>query len=141
MTPSPGSPRRPEPDLGVPWREARPLNHRKGGVSPRRFEAGRAPGEEDGPGHPGWSGEHHDVVRGINLTTLHWTGGDHHIPRDSRFYDKGGGGLSKNGRSAATSRVACGRGFAPECVASDGWYGGPEDFDLMIRGLGWWWPT
>ncbi len=28
-----------------------------------------------------WSGKHHAVVRGINLTTLLWTDGDRHIPR------------------------------------------------------------
>ena len=35
-----------------------------------------------------WSGKHHRVVQGINLTSLLWTDGEALIPTDFRLYDK-----------------------------------------------------
>jgi len=43
-----------------------------------------------------WSGKHKRVVQGINLITLLWTEGDHHIPLDYRFYEKNVDGATKN---------------------------------------------
>src|SRR5436190_7313409 len=43
-----------------------------------------------------WSGKHHAVVQGINLTTLLWTDGDRPLPCDYRIYDKEHDGATKN---------------------------------------------
>lgn len=40
-----------------------------------------------------WSGKHHAVVEGINLSTLLWTDRDCHVPVDYRVYDKVGDAL------------------------------------------------
>ena len=87
-----------------------------------------------------WSGKHHGVVRGINLTTLLWTDGDRHIPCDYRLYDKGKDGLTKNDHFRAMVAAAHERGFAPDCVAFDGWSSSLDNLKL-IRGLGWRWLT
>ncbi len=38
--------------------------------------------------HRHWSGKHHRVVAGINLSTLLWTDGEALIPTDFRVYDQ-----------------------------------------------------
>jgi hypothetical protein len=87
-----------------------------------------------------WSGKHHAVVEGINLITLLWTEGDRHVPVDYRLYDKAGDGLTKNDHFHALLKAAHGRGFQPECVVFDSWYGSLENLKL-IRGFGWIWLT
>lgn len=46
-----------------------------------------------------WSGKHHRVVCGINVTTLLWTDGNAIIPVDFRIYDKDNNFKTKNGSS------------------------------------------
>lgn len=87
-----------------------------------------------------WSGKHHAVVEGINLITLLWTDGDRHIPVDYRLYDKAGDGLTKNEHFQILLRMAHERGFVPQCVVFDSWYGSLENLKL-ITGLGWVWLT
>ena len=63
--------RRLEPDPEALWVEARPLVHRKGGVlvlDDSTLDKPYAAKMELVTRH--WSGKHHAVVRGINLTTL-----------------------------------------------------------------------
>jgi putative transposase len=130
-----------EPDPETLWQEARPLVHRKGGVLVIDDSTLDKPyAKKMGLVTRHWSGKHHAVVRGINLTTLLWTDGDRHIPCDYRLYDKAADGLTKNDHFAAMLRAAEGRGFAPDCVAFDGWYSGLDNLKL-IRGLGWRWLT
>ena len=86
-----------EPDPETLWREARPLVDRKGGVlvlDDSTLDKPDAKAMELVTRR--WSSKHHDVVRGINLTTLPWTDGDRHIPCDYRLYDKDNDGLTKN---------------------------------------------
>ena len=133
--------RRLEPDPDTLWAEARPLAHRKGGVLVL---------DDSTPDKPyatkmdlvtrHWSGKHHGVVRGINLTTLLWTDGDRHIPCDYRLYDHAKDGLTKDDHFRVMLHTAHARGFAPDCVAFDGWYSALENLKL-IRGLGWRWLT
>ena len=121
--------------------EARPMVHRGGGLLVL---------DDPTPDKPyprsidlvtrHWSGKHHAVVRGMNLTTLLWTDGDRHVPCDYRIYDRGKDGLTKNDHFAAMLGTAKGRGFAPDCVAFDGWSSSLENLKL-IRGLGWRWLT
>lgn len=124
-----------EPDPEALWREARPLVHRTGGLLVLDDSTLDKPyAKSIGLVTRHWSGKHHAVVRGINLTTLLWTDGDRQIPRDYRLYDKGTDGLTKNDHFAAMLHAAHERGFAPDCVAFDGWYSSLENLKL-IRGL------
>ena len=61
------------------------------------------------------------------------------MPCDYRLYDKADG-PTKNRHFAAMLRAAKARGFAPRCVAFDGWYSGLENLKL-VRGRGWHWLT
>jgi putative transposase len=133
--------RRLEPDPEALWAEARPQVHRKGGVLVLDDSTLDKPyAKVMGLVTRHWSGKHHAVVRGINLTTLLWTDGDRHVPCDYRLDDKAGDGLTKNDHFRAMLHAAHGRGFAPDCVAFDGWYSGLENLKL-IRALGWRWLT
>jgi putative transposase len=133
--------RRLEPDPEALWREAQPLVPRTGGLlvlDDSTLDKPYARSIDLVTRH--WSGKHHAVVRGINLSTLLWTDGDRHIPCDYRLYDKSTDGLTKNDHFAAMLRVAHERGFAPDYVAFDGWYSSLENLKL-IRSLGWRWLT
>src|SRR5436305_6254825 len=83
-----------------------------------------------------WSGNHHAVVKGINLLTLLWTDGDRHIPCEYRVYDKANEGLTKNDLFGQLLRAAQSRGLAPRCVAFDSWYSGLDNLK-QVRSLGW----
>jgi len=85
-----------------------------------------------------WSGNHHAVVKGINLLTLLWTDGDRHIPTDYRIYDKAHDGFSKNDLFVQQLRAAKQRGLRPKCVCFDSWYSGLDNLKL-IRSLDWTW--
>ncbi|HYQ93107.1 MAG TPA: transposase [Candidatus Competibacteraceae bacterium] len=87
-----------------------------------------------------WSGKHHAVVEGINLITLLWTEGDRHLPVDYRLYDKAGDGLTKHDHFQALLKTAHQRGFVPECVVFDSWYGSLANLKV-IDGWGWIWLT
>jgi putative transposase len=85
-----------------------------------------------------WSGNHHAVVKGINLLTLLWTDGDRHIPTDYRPYDKAHDGLSKNDLFVQQLRAAKQRGLRPKCVCFDSWYSSLANLK-EIRSSGWTW--
>ena len=86
------------------------------------------------------SGKHGRVVQGINLITLLWTEGDRHIPLDYRFYEKAVDGATKNDHFRAMLQASKERGFAPQCVVFDSWYGSVENLKL-IHSYGWIWLT
>src|ERR1700722_16254111 len=76
-----------EPDPETLWREARPLVDRKGGLlvlDDSTLDKPYARSIDLVTRH--WSGKHHAVVRGINLTTLLWTDAGRHIPRHHRLH-------------------------------------------------------
>ena len=83
-----------------------------------------------------WSGKHRRVVQGINLTTLLWTDGEVAIPIDYRIYDKARDGKTKNDHLADMLEQAHKRGFQPEMVIFDSWYGSMANLKL-VRRLGW----
>jgi len=87
-----------------------------------------------------WSGRHRKVVCGIYLITLLWTEGESHIPCDYRVYAKGSDGMTKNDHFRQMLAEAHQRGFRPECVAFDSWYGSVENLKA-IAGYGWRWLT
>ena len=130
-----------EPDPEALWREARPLVERTGGllvIDDSTLDKPYAKAIDLVTRH--WSGKHHAVVRGINLTTLLWADGDRHIPCDYRLYDMANDGLTKNDHFRAMVDAAHERGFAPDCVAFDGWYGSLDNLK-HLRGLRWRWLT
>ena len=87
-----------------------------------------------------WSGKHRQVVQGINLLSLLWTDGERYIPCDYRLYDKEHDGKSKNDHFCEMVQTAYERGFAPEYVLFDSWYGSLENLKL-ITSYGWRWFT
>jgi putative transposase len=123
-----------EPDPETLGREAKPLVENGHGVlvlgdsTPDKPSAKKI---ESVARH--WSGKHKAVVWGINPITLVWTDGDRKIPCDYRLDDKDG--LTKNDHFRAMLHAARDRGFAPECVLFDSWYGRLEDLKA-VRGVG-----
>jgi len=79
-----------------------------------------------------WSGKHHAVVSGINLTTLLWTDGDRHVPCDYRIFDMKKDALTKNDHFQAMVKAAQERGLRPACVVFDSWYASLE-IDAFFR--------
>ncbi len=83
-----------------------------------------------------WSGKQKAVVEGINLITLLWTDGVRCVPVDYRVFDKDRDGKTKNDHFAEMLLAAYQRGFNPQLVCFDSWYGSVENFKL-VRCLGW----
>jgi putative transposase len=69
-----------------------------------------------------------------------WTDGEALLPCDYRLYKKAVGKLSKNDHFRAMLATAAGRGFVPECVVFDSWYGSLAN-RKAIRGHRWRWVT
>jgi len=83
-----------------------------------------------------WSGKQKAVVNGINLITLLWTDGSRVVPVDYRVFDKDRDGKTKNDHFAEMLLEAFERGFDPQFVCFDSWYGSIENLKL-VRSLGW----
>ncbi|MEP7038790.1 MAG: transposase, partial [Acidobacteriota bacterium] len=83
-----------------------------------------------------WSGKQKAVVAGINLITLLWTDGERCVPVDYRVFNKDRDGKTKNNHFADMLMAAFERGFNPELVCFDSWYGSVENLKL-VRSLGW----
>lgn len=96
-------------------------------------------GKEIGLSKWQYSGTHHEVVFGIGLTTLLWTGGkdtDEHIPIDFRIYAKDEDGNTKLDHFREMLVTAKRRGFNPEKVLMDGFYASLGCLKL-IHAYGW----
>ena len=87
-----------------------------------------------------YSGKHHSVVNGINITTLVWTDGNSVIPIDFRIYDNYNDGKTKNDHLQDMLEKAKERGFRPDFVLFDSWYSSLDNLK-KIRGHGWHWLT
>jgi len=83
-----------------------------------------------------WSGKQRAVVSGINLITLLWSDGERCVPVDYRIFDKDRDGKTKNDHFADMLMEASERGFNPELVCFDSWYGSVENLKL-VRAVGW----
>jgi hypothetical protein len=89
--------------------------------------------------HRHWSGKHHQVVKGINLTTLLWSDDSHRqalVPTDFRIYNKPNDGLTKNDHLREMLETARERGFRPSYVLFDSWYSSLQNLKA-IRSYGW----
>ena len=83
-----------------------------------------------------WSGKQKEVVEGINLITLLWTDGVRCVPVDYRVFDKDRDGKTKNDHFSEMLPAAFERGFNPQLICFDSWYGSIENLKL-VRALGW----
>ena len=84
-----------------------------------------------------WSGKHQRVLRGINLVTLAWTGGDAVYPTDYRLVDPAETPKrTKNDLFRDMPFAAKSRGFAPAFVCFECWYSGKENLKA-VRACGW----
>lgn len=90
--------------------------------------------------YPQYSGKHHSVVNGINITTLVWTDGTSVIPVDFRIYDNYNDGKTKNDHLRDMLEKARERGFRPDFVLFDSWYSSLDNLK-KIRDHGWHWLT
>ncbi len=86
-----------------------------------------------------WSGNHHGVVKGINIISALWTNGKRIVPTDFRVYNKTDG-KTKNDHFRDLIRVAKDRRLHPDYVAFDSWYSSLDNLKL-IRRLEWHWIT
>ena len=87
-----------------------------------------------------WSGKHHQVVNGINISTLIWTDGNAIIPIDFRIYDINVDGKTKNDHFQDMVHKAKDRHFQPELVFFDSWYASLENLKTL-RVFKWHWLT
>lgn len=126
-----------EPDSATLWAEVEPLIRPADGVlviDDSTLDKPRSRHIDLVGWH--WSGNHHAVVRGINLITTLWSDGDRFYPCDYRVYHKEGDGKTKNDHFADLLAAAKERGFAPRAVLFDGWYASVENLK-KVRQFGW----
>lgn len=126
-----------EPDPAALWDEVRPLIDPADGVlvvDDSTLDKPRAEHTALVAHH--WSGNHHAVVRGINLITALWSDGDRLYPADYRVYHKETDGKTKNDHFADLLAAAHARGLRPRAVLFDGWYASVENLK-GIRAFGW----
>jgi hypothetical protein len=129
-----------EPDPDALWAEAEPLVDKRRGVlvfDDSTLDKPYARKVDLVTRH--WSGKHKEPIRGINLITGLWTGGDLKIPVDYRIYSKADG-LSKHYHLWEMLLMAKGRGFCPRYVLFDGWYASLENLK-RVRDHTWRWLT
>lgn len=125
-----------EPDSATLWTEVEPLIRPTDGVlviDDSTLDKPRARHIDLVGWH--WSGNHHAVVRGINLITALWSDGDRLYPCDYRVYHKEGDGKTKNDHFADLLAAAKSRGFQPQAVLFDGWYASVENLK-KVRSFG-----
>ena len=128
------------PDTAALWQEVEPLVRKGGGllvVDDSTLDKPHA--RKMGLVSHHWSGKHHRVVPGINLTTLLWTDGTASLPCDCRLYEAAADKkqqVTKNDHFQAMLQTAKERGFAPEYVCFDGWYSGLKNLKA-VQGHGW----
>ncbi len=126
-----------EPDAETLWAEARTQIDFKSGILVLDDSTLEKPYSEfNALVYRHWSGKQKAVVSGINLITLLWTDGTRCVPLDYRVFDKDRDRKTKNDHFSEMLMVAFERGFNPELVCFDSWYGSVENLKLC-RSLGW----
>lgn len=126
-----------EPDAETLWTEARTQIDLQSGILVLDDSTLEKPySERNALVYQHWSGKQKAVVSGINLITLLWTDGERCVPIDYRVFDKDRDGKTKNDHFSEMLLAAFERGFNPELVCFDSWYGSIENLKL-VRSLGW----
>ena len=132
------------PDTAALWQEVEPLVQKNSGlleVDDTTLDKPRA--QKMGLVSHHWSGKHHRVVPGINLTTLLWTDDRASLPCDCRLYEVATDKkeqVTKKDHFRAMLQTAKARALVPEYVCFDGWYSGLANLKA-VRGHGWQWLT
>ena len=133
------------PDTAALWQEVEPLiDKRRGLLVVDDTTLDKPYAQKMGLVTRHWSGKHHAVVEGINLTTMLWTDGLSSLPCDCRLYEKGDHEPAEEGKEQVTKndhllamlRTAKEREFRPRYVCFDGWYGSLANLKA-VRGHGW----
>lgn len=126
-----------EPDAETLWAEARTQIDLQSGILVLDDSTLEKPySERNALVYRHWSGKQKAVVAGINLITLLWTDGSRCVPIDYRLFDKDTDGRTKNDHFAEMLLCAHQRGFNPQLICFDSWYGSIENLKL-VRALGW----
>lgn len=86
-----------------------------------------------------YSGNVHQLVNGIDLVNLLWTGrdGDEYIPVDYRIYNKDSDNKTKNDHFQDMLKRAKDRNFSPIYVLFDAWYASVDNMKLITQKLEW----
>lgn len=87
-----------------------------------------------------YSGREHGKVNGIGIVNLLWTDGAEYVPVDYHLYAPDHDGKGKNDHFRDMLDKAEKRGFTPQYVLFDSWYGGLDNLKA-IRKKGWHWVT
>ena len=76
-----------------------------------------------------YSGNEHDVIKGIGLVNLVWHGLEtkESVPVDYRIYNKESDGKTKNTHFCEMLKLAKMRGIHPEAVVMDAWYSASQN--------------
>src|SRR5215213_5922065 len=120
-----------EPDAETLWDEAKTQIDFKSGILVLDDSTLEKPYSEfNALVYRHWSGKQKQVVSGINLITLLWTDGDRAVPVDYRVFDKDRDRKTKNDHFSEMLLEAHDRGFNPQMVCFDSWYGSSENLKL-----------
>lgn len=123
------------------WNEIKPLVNESGGYLIGDDSLIEKPySRKNELAKPYYSGNHHKLVTGIPLINLLWSDGEKFLPVDYRVYRKEEDSRTKNDHFLDMLRRAKKRGFDPESVLMDSWYGSIANLK-EIDGLGWRWIT
>ena len=85
-----------------------------------------------------YSGNHHRVVKGIDIVNLLWTDTEKIIPTDYRIYDPSRDGKTKNDHARDMFKIAHNRGFSPQYTLIDAWFTSIGNLKA-IDAYGWQW--
>lgn len=85
-----------------------------------------------------YSGNHHRVVKGIDLVNLLWTDTERIIPTDYRIYDPRRDGKTKNDHARDMLKMAKNRAFSPAYILIDEWFTSIGNLKA-INAFGWHW--
>ena len=128
------------PDTAALWQEVGPLiDERRGLLVVDDTTLDKPYAQKMGLVTRHWSGKHHAVVEGINLTTLLWTDGLSSLPCDCRLYEPAEEGkeqVTKNDHFLSMLQTAKEREFRPKYVCFDSWYSSLANLKA-VRGHGW----
>jgi len=83
--------------------------------------------------HYHWSGNEHRTIRGISLVNLLATDGEQCLPVDYRIYEGAESRTTKNDHFLNMLDTAEQRGFTPQYVLADAWYGSLENMKAIAK--------
>lgn len=85
-----------------------------------------------------YSGNEHDIVKGIGVLNFLWSTNSDVCPFDFRIYEPQEDGKTKNDHFRDMLKTTEERGLKPEVVIADSWYSSLDNLKC-IRDFGWYW--